>query len=139
MNIFVVYPFSNQCLSHIETSPLICSTSRKGSYIIRFLFSQLRAGVSVFGGEIRFRYWDGRTWQMHPDNTHNKRLLIQPSHVCHRRCAAGRSQQVESKCLFKKGACVISIAFLAFASTFFQWMCVNWVHVNFICFDGYAT
>ena len=86
---------------------------------------------------------------MHPDNTHNKRLLIQPSHVCHRRCAAGRSQQVEdykhthtqveSKCLFKKGACVISIAFLAFASTFFQWMCVNWVHVNFICFDGYVT
>ena len=31
----------------------------------------------------------------HPGNTYNKRLLIRTSHVCHRRRAAGRNQQVE--------------------------------------------
>ena len=31
----------------------------------------------------------------HPANTHNKRSLIRTSHVCHRRRAAGRNQQVE--------------------------------------------
>ena len=31
----------------------------------------------------------------HPANTHNKRSLIRISHVCHRRRAAGRNQQVE--------------------------------------------
>ena len=31
----------------------------------------------------------------HPTNTHNKRSLIRTSHVCHRRRAAGRNQQVE--------------------------------------------
>ena len=30
-----------------------------------------------------------------PNNTHNKRLLIRTSHACHRRCTAGRNQQVE--------------------------------------------
>ena len=30
-----------------------------------------------------------------PNNTHNKRLLIRTSHVCHRRRAAGRNQQVK--------------------------------------------
>ena len=30
-----------------------------------------------------------------PNNTHNKRLLIQTSHVCHRHRAAGKNQQVE--------------------------------------------
>ena len=31
----------------------------------------------------------------HPTNTHSKRLLIQTSHVCQRRCTAGRNRQVE--------------------------------------------
>ena len=31
----------------------------------------------------------------HPANTHNKKSLIRTSHVCHRRRAAGRNQQVE--------------------------------------------
>ena len=30
-----------------------------------------------------------------PSNTHNKRSLFRTSHVCHRRHAAGRNQQVE--------------------------------------------
>ena len=42
-----------------------------------------------------FRNWDKGTSQKHPNNTHNKRSLIRPSHVCHRRRAAGRNQQVE--------------------------------------------
>ena len=29
------------------------------------------------------------------NNTHKKRSLIRTSYVCHRRCAAGRNQQVE--------------------------------------------
>ena len=31
----------------------------------------------------------------HPANTHNKRSLIRSSHVCDRRRAAGRNQQVK--------------------------------------------
>ena len=31
----------------------------------------------------------------HPANTHSKTSLIRTSHVCHRRRAAGRNQQVE--------------------------------------------
>ena len=30
-----------------------------------------------------------------PANTHNKRSLIRTSHICHRRRAAGRNQQME--------------------------------------------
>ena len=31
----------------------------------------------------------------HPTNTHSKRSLIQTSHLCNRRCAAGRNHHVE--------------------------------------------
>ena len=93
MYLFVTWRFSTWA-SYILYQYISCF---RGSSISFRFDPSFSAGWSyVFGGEIwSIRRWRWRNLAEAPSNIHNKRSLIRTTHVCHRRLAVGRSQQVK--------------------------------------------